>query len=147
MIRGYRDRPDICGRCKGACCKSVPGAAIPEDFDNDEVKVVLALASGRWCVDRLGFVRPAVHGQRGQLYAEGGGRCNFLSSKGCLLPYKERPVWCRTLKPYDDFGCQQHGPDIMDVLDAWRPWRCMLEDLGVEEFDIWKRALGLLGIF
>jgi hypothetical protein len=49
-------RPEICAPCGGRCCKTLPGAASPEDFGAPDKSAMLArltaaFAAGRWAVD------------------------------------------------------------------------------------------------
>jgi Fe-S-cluster containining protein len=102
-----------CAACGGACCKSLPGAAFPEDFPTAE-SVQEALATGRWALDwwegdpREGhdelteayFLRPATKGKEGVVRDPSwGGECTFLTPKGCELPAERRPRECRMLTP------------------------------------------------
>ena len=47
---------ETCGRCGGACCKGLPGSAMPEDFGAPDLaamveRITAALATGNWTVD------------------------------------------------------------------------------------------------
>lgn len=116
----------ICAKCGGKCCKDMPGAAFPEDFNfpEEKDKLIMALKNGNWCidwwvgdprenipeeneVDRAYFVRPSIVGYRGKLFdPTWGGRCIFLTSTGCALNLNERPLNCKMLKPKRNKECK-----------------------------------------
>ncbi len=123
------EKKDACTECGGVCCKKYPGAAMPEDFGMpDTTKLVEALRSGKWAIDRweadtpLYYVRPAVTSAIGQLFDYSwGGPCVFLSGTGCKLPPDDRPSGCRLLEP-DVLGCIEHGAGKLEAGEAWQKY-------------------------
>ena len=112
------DNGAVCAECGGKCCKSLPGACFPDDFNMEESpkKLIQAIQSGEYCFDywegdpnkrglscstvNYHFVRPAVVGNEGIIVdASWGGCCTFLTDNGCLLKPEDRPTECRHLKP------------------------------------------------
>lgn len=105
----------LCAACAGRCCKQLPGAALPTDFELPTThKLFTALVDGRWTLDwwegdpRPGkaeldqayFVRPAILGYEGELYHPAWfGVCTFLQPNGCELLADARPWGCRILEP------------------------------------------------
>lgn len=108
----------LCAECGGVCCKHLPGACMPADFDMPAGidKLVAAIKSGRYCFDQwegdprvkpsgpgmcdAPYVRPAVKGQEGKVRDfTWGGACTFHTPNGCTLQYNMRPTACRELVP------------------------------------------------
>ena len=141
----------MCSECGGKCCKSLPGANFPDDFDapiQEEVKK--ALKSGQYTIDswegdaRLGkeelsvcyFIRPAVKGKEGELTDYSwGGECTFLSLEGCTLLLEKRPTSCKVLEPKEKGNCFVHqGKDKRAAAIAWIPYTEMFENL-ISEYE------------
>lgn len=146
------ERPDMCGPCGGACCKSMPGGSHPSDWGapNENImfdRLVVALSSGRWAidwwegdprglecgdpgyVDQGFYVRPATKGDEGRVYhASWGGECTFLKETGCSLLHNERPLECRTLEPKYPLRCEQHHGKHATAI-AWLPYHSLLQEL------------------
>lgn len=134
-MKEFRKNPAICGRCGGHCCRQMPGAAVPADFDHDVGRVIRALASGLWAIDwweaeRPGYyLRPAIFGRQGELFHRSwGGSCVFLGPRGCRL--RRRPAQCRNLEPRADGECHLHGLTKRAVARAWGHWRSVFEAPG-----------------
>ncbi len=144
---GYVDR-ELCSKCGGVCCDSMPGAAMPEDFgapDEEKMirRVTAALRTGNWSIDswdgdpRDGvdelseayFVRPATTNGRDQVRDDSwGGRCVFMSDTGCEI-FNRRPSGCRGLQPYRSFSgrdCKVMHSGKADAAIAWIPYRSAL---------------------
>lgn len=141
-------QPDVCGPCGGACCKQMPGAAMPEDFgapDRRRMEQMLTdrLASGRWAIDwwegdprpgkndldRGYFVRPATAARRGRIFDPSwGGACTFHGPSGCEI-FADRPSGCRGLRPASDYpgGCTVMHSDKVDAAIAWIPYHRILK--------------------
>lgn len=128
------ENPEVCGACRGACCRRYPGCAFPEDFPTQEV-LRAALGSGRWVVDwfegdpRPGlrvltqafFVRPAMKGNEGEQYHAPweGGECTFLGDSGCELSAEKRPLQCKEMVPSASRRCSSGGYGKKSAALAW----------------------------
>lgn len=130
------EKPEICRRCGGKCCKYYPGAATPEDFGAPDRGVLLeklrfALASGRWTVDwdgggdeKVYFVRPAIKGMENSAFDHAyTGECTFLRPEGCELPLHQRPESCRMLIPVEEGRCDNQGYTRRSVAERWRGYQ------------------------
>lgn len=152
----YRfERPDVCVPCGGACCKSVPGSASPEDFgapDREAMRQRLTAAfdSGRWALDwyegdpvdcpaaydrertRAYYVRPARVGHTYELFdpAWPGTACTFLGKGGCELTHDERPLECRALEPVaGDKQCTSHAGSKRERAIEWIRYERVLAEV------------------
>ncbi len=137
----------ICSSCGGDCCRTKPGIEAPERFQaGEELAESLAehLASGYWVLDHhyglpptqdspgipaadleLFYPRPANRGElhmESNLPAEKAMECVFLDHSGCRLPFAERPLMCRALKPAADFNCSSDWTRREAAL-SWYPWQ------------------------
>lgn len=133
--------PEICGPCGGACCKTYPGIARPDDVGAPDrasmiPRIVSLLRSGKWAIDwwagdGVRFLRPAMVGHEGQ-HRHGGwrGQCALLTPTGCSLEHDDRPFGCRLLEPNTAHGsaCMpKGGPDKRAQVFAWQPYQVELE--------------------
>lgn len=136
----YFENKDICATCKGECCKQLPGANFPEDFDmeNTTENLVNALISGKYAIDSWEgdpgdginkiayYVRPATKAALGTIYDYSwGGECVFLTDTGCELEAKDRPLGCKALEPkkYKEDICIEHNnADKRNSALAWRKY-------------------------
>ena len=130
-----------CKTC-GQCCKSLPGAHVPDDFGLDLIESVRAkLASGRYALDwwegdvaesreldSVLYLRPATKRLEGKVFdGSWGGECTFLTPSGCSLARPDMPAECKALRPRSSrkgdcpstFGKQE-------VALAWRPYQSLL---------------------
>jgi hypothetical protein len=143
----FFDVGNFCASC-GKCCKSLPGAHLPNDFGIDLVEGVRsALATGRYAIDwwegdvidggdlsSVMFIRPATKGKEGTVFDPSwGGECTFLTTSGCSLPREKMPSECKALRPM----AHEHGecPSELDkksVALAWRPYQSLLQMIGDE---------------
>lgn len=102
--------PAVCSQCKGRCCKIMPGIAHPNEF-RDKKAIKRAIKSGKWAIDwyegtlcddedqKGYYVRPSTKGKEGVIYDPSwGGECTFLTSRGCKLSARKRPLQCRSFK-------------------------------------------------
>lgn len=106
-------KPQSCKKCGGACCKTMGGIYISQDF-NKKITVAFItslLKKGKvaidwWEGDAAGkgrattyFLR-ARHKSEPEIYPSWGGICvNWSLEKGCVLSKEERPYQCRMLIP------------------------------------------------
>lgn len=118
---------DTCRACGGQCCKTLPGAYLPEQLD--ESSLAAGLADGRFvlawwegdprpdkncfdvdcdgscprCLDperlrRAYYVRPRnVNSPTGPFDATTLGACTLLGPAGCTLTFASRPSGCQNL--------------------------------------------------
>lgn len=129
------ENKELCKECGGMCCKSLPGACFPDDFNSSNDLIRKAIESGKYTIDcwegdpgdgieqTAFYVRPATVGKEGQTYDYSwGGCCVFLGDNGCILNHDDRPKECRSLEPAKD-GCIKHD-DITKrkAAIAWRPY-------------------------
>ncbi len=116
-----------CRACGGKCCKTLPGAYLPGQLSDDELRN--GLRSGRlvlawWdgdprpemnCFDvdcdgtcprctadgrlrRAYYVRPRnVNSPTGPFDPTANGACTLLGPTGCTLPFEKRPSGCQNL--------------------------------------------------
>lgn len=135
----------ICKKCGGKCCKSMPGAYYPEDFNlsEDFSKFEVALSSGEIAIDwwegdarenleeldRTYFLRPSIKDKIGVLYDPSwGGECIFLTSKGCKLEGDERPLNCKKLEPGKDKCTLHDNVSKQGAAIAWIPYQKYLRE-------------------
>jgi len=133
----------LCTECKGECCKSMPGACLPDQFTAQTL--AYALTSGNYCLDWLNsetmqepdgteegnrayFVRPSVKGRTGIFDSSKRGECVFLTEAGCLLSFKDRPAGCRYLEPKQNRMCVSGGVDVKIAAVAWLQHRDMIDE-------------------
>lgn len=140
----YEDK-EICAACGGKCCKTLGGAAFPEDIlrlfgEPLEAAVSKALASGDWVIDwwegdpregineidRGYYVRPRSEGDDGLFCPSWGGRCLLLTPNGCRLPLHLRPITCRALEPVADGKCILHAGGKREAALAWLGYHSIL---------------------
>ena len=145
VLNSY-EKPDLCGRCDGACCKSMPGASIPSDFGNDEPeirdKLLELLHGGEWAIDwwegdardekydldKTYFIRPATVGTARLMDPSWGGRCVFLGEQGCRI-FDNRPSGCRGLEPGESGSCEVRYSGKQDCAIGWIPFQKTIIDL------------------
>lgn len=137
IVSNFFENKSLCSKCGGKCCKSLPGAAYPEDFEMDKgpEKLQAAIQSGKWAIDwwegdpgdgleeTAYYVRPATKDNIGKIYdASWGGECVFLTPDGCMMEIKGRPRECRELEPKKGKAkCISHnGTSKRDSALAWR---------------------------
>lgn len=135
----------ICRACGGACCKSYPGTAWPEQFGPDILSGLRkALASGEWeidwwegvldGIDSPNFIRPAVKIDDRNTEAKlrrglRRGECVFLSDEGCKLSWEERPSMCKALVPNASMVCDDVGEYTKEAgARAWIPFQDLIEE-------------------
>lgn len=128
----------------------MPGAVYPEDLKEVTVEHISALINqgyqfDSWDgdprvdkgeevpleehVDRGWYLRPQTVDSRGELYDPSwGGKCIFLTNKGCSMAFKERPRECRTLTPSPDFKCKgDETTNKQGSAIAWIPYHSIIE--------------------
>jgi len=144
-------RPDICTKCGGTCCKQYPGTMSPEDVlkvgksDDMAEAVAAVLATGDYAIDwwegdprdghneldRGYFLRPRVMDDRRVFSPTWGGSCVFLTPDvGCRLPALARPTGCRQLEPQPDNNCIAHDGGKHICALSWLPYYAIIEEQG-----------------
>ena len=94
-----------CARCKGECCKRMPGHYSPSDFKDLSFEGLKAeIEKGSIAIDWWENKTPeyflrARHLGENVVHGSWGGICVHLTPSGCRLPWEERPLACRNLKP------------------------------------------------
>ena len=120
-----------CEGC-GKCCKNMPGAYVPDDFNFDVARMIAAIRRGVAQVDKwddegddLGevyFLRAPTVDAKGDVFEFSyGGRCALLEPNGCSLTYDERPRVCRGLVPRGLGQCYEEGFAKRDMVVLWKP--------------------------
>jgi hypothetical protein len=144
MRKSYYFSEDICARCEGKCCKTIPGCCSPTDIKRlFPAKSLLqsvkkALESGNFSVDWYEdsppkpYVRPATKDCKGKKYDPSwGGECIFLTESGCSLDGKQRPDQCKRVMPQKDFDC--------DIPDEKHKGKLAYAEIWAKEnVDLWK---------
>ncbi len=141
------ENEELCASCEGKCCKTISGAADPDDIVRNfgeplTLAVEKALLSGNWVVDwwegdprnefsrdNLGavnrgyYLRPRITSDQGNFCPSwGNSRCLFLAEAGCKLEMDLRPVQCRSLEPVAGGDCILHsGGRKQEVAITWLP--------------------------
>ena len=103
----------ICTKCRGRCCKILPGFFHPEDIGEDINKENLKdfidrgdvsidwyedIYSEHFEDDRGYFLRMRIKASP-VVDPAFGGECIHLTETGCTLPFEQRPYGCRALTP------------------------------------------------
>lgn len=94
-----------CAKCKGQCCKRIPGHYSPTDFKDLSFEGLKAeIEKGGIAIDwweaetREYYLRARQIGEE-IVHGSWGGICVNLTPTGCRLPREERPLACNNLKP------------------------------------------------
>lgn len=142
MIHLLHPPARFCKECEGACCERCPGPYHPSDFPNKITTDYLweLLENGRAVVDWTKDTRkarptyflrpPSIYDNGHFISAHSRGSCVFLAEGGCILPFEERPLGCKNLKPSSDHVCKstycqpqafrswsKHKKVILEVMD------------------------------
>ena len=138
MMATGNEKPDICGVCRGACCKNCPGSYHPDDVGSTpeelEKGVADLLRTGLAQVDwwegqpPWPFLRPTAldrcaDSNRSPTY---GGACVLLTASGCRLSFADRPLGCRSLEPAEGMICEKTEYGKPEAWKAWQPHADML---------------------
>lgn len=119
-LEGYRET-EMCGHCRGKCCRLQPGHCLPSEFGS-AAAVQAAFNSGKYGIILLldsdikaRVVRPHYRDRERQT------GCVFLREKGCELPWQARPYGCRMLRPKTLDG-EHCAPEGISIAEAGRMW-------------------------
>lgn len=130
------ERPSLCARCGGECCRTRPGLEEPERFlgaPDPAGALASALASGDWVITGPAgsrCPRPATVEERATGRAFTGAEtspCVYLEAAGCRLPFAGRPRMCRDLEPWANGDCQAAW-GLREAAEAWAPWQGLVEE-------------------
>ena len=150
---------DVCGKCKGACCKTYAGIYSPEDFTNSVTidYVTALLLTKRFSVDfndavfptsnvpsftdKNYFIRPR-HIDESDLSIRGGICVNWDYEKGCKLSETDRPYQCRMLIPLINEGvaCSHKKEDkagTLEMANRWKPYQIVIRE-ALRKYDYLK---------
>lgn len=137
------ENADLCSKCKGRCCKSLPGTVYPSELGatHEAVRdgILVRLKTGVYSLDywegdldgedtwpQIYFLRPSTVKSKGKTVDPSwGGQCVLLTKKGCPLLWAERPLGCRALVPAEGYPnkCHGEGATKRAGVVAWRPWQ------------------------
>lgn len=137
-MKGYQ-KPELCKKCGGECCKLFPGAYFPGDYGFEEItveKLVAAFRTEKVAVDFAGYspddmyyyLRPKRKSVADRDLVDyllvGSGACTYLTDSGCELPFEQRPLNCRMLEPRPrELGCTAHGFMKESAAREWLPYQ------------------------
>lgn len=95
-----------CSKCKGECCKHMPGHYSPSDFSDLSFEALKAeIEKGGIAIDwweaepKEYYLRARQIGEE-VVHGSWGGICVNLAPWGCRLGRDKRPLGCRNLKPH-----------------------------------------------
>jgi hypothetical protein len=128
------ENKEVCSACKNNCCDRGVPICLPEDFGNDEKRIIEVLSSKKYMVDNFNgllndedvdislvfLVRPVRS-------ADGG--CELRGEEGCSLELLKRPFSCRVFEPKADGKCVNHCGDFRDMAKAWGDFQELLKSL------------------
>ena len=126
--------PETCKNCGGACCKRIPCAYSPDDFEEMSYEYLSQrLKKGDLSIDLIDreqvfkdtdcyYIRPRIVGNPviDARYSAVRGPCIHLTEEGCDLSYEERPTGGRLLIPEPKKGVPCHADYPIDI--CWKEW-------------------------
>ncbi len=109
----------LCSKCRGRCCKKVPGLCYPSDFKKPLLDNLIIALEGNYEIVYDFIPRPKRNGT---------GECCFLIKTGCILEFKERPHFCKILIP-GEIACLNHHKmdDVILASRVWKKYRDVVE--------------------
>lgn len=127
-----------CKECEGACCKRCPGPYHPSDFQKPITADYLLelMKAGRVVLDwskyngrATYFLRPPGSEDNGHLVPDlSRSECTFLAKAGCSLPFEERPLGCKNMRPHHNHHCRcTYGQ--YEAYRSWARYRKVLEEV------------------
>ena len=141
------ETPEICSKCKGYCCKSYAGIYHPNDFKDIEKELKELKEKGLISVDQwngelivknddteyydVKFIRPRHSNISKFIDFSYGGRCIYLTEKGCGLPFEKRPYQCKMLAPINGefiYGCTSPFNKVEAAI-SWIPFQNLIQKL------------------
>jgi Fe-S-cluster containining protein len=141
-------KSDICGSCKGLCCKKAAGIYAPEDFNHEiTIAYVLSLLLAHNItldfeehylkhgdVIKQYFLRPRHLDEDPVKPLSLGGVCsNWNYEKGCSLSEEKRPYQCRMLIPLaDGETCMHKEKDKArkhNMIERWEKYHDILKSV------------------
>lgn len=138
------ENKEICSKCGGQCCKSMPGIFSPDDFEEVSINTLLPLLkTGKYTFESqffknkcVYFLRPSVRNFEGcirsgrsSFYTSGS--CTFLTDLGCELSAEKRPYECKNLEPNNnkDQKCKFHGINNDKTILKWNKYQDLIEEI------------------
>jgi Fe-S-cluster containining protein len=147
----YFINSELCKKCGGRCCKSIPGHYIPSEIENLEQTLKEKFKSKEWSIDwwegdpreksedypdyidKAYFVRPRLKNCETIFDPTwGGDDCVYLRKNGCILPIEERPYGCRMLFPQEPHCVCKNNSGKQDAAIAWLPFNELLDKIVIE---------------
>lgn len=140
------DNKKLCSNCGGECCKNMPGAYFPEDFDEKNInkEIIEIIKTGKIAIDwiedtwdgtlKYYFLRPKIKGEKKlfhRIYG-GEGNCIFSTKNGCKLRPENRPHNCRYLEPKlkdKKYACISHDGSKSKAIDLWKPYQYLFNNI------------------
>lgn len=132
-IKTYLPTKD-CSKCKGQCCKNMGCHFPPTDFkeinfDALKQEIDKGFISIDWWEGDYGpefFLR--MRNKNSPIVDPSwGGECILLTDTGCPLPFEERPLGARALKPSSGLCETQYGK--YECKEEWLKYSDILSDL------------------
>ena len=99
-----------CALCKGACCKRMACHYSPDDFPEISYEYLKKeIEKGKISIDWWEDIFPeyylrARHVGEPVVCGSWGGKCVNLTEHGCSLPFEERPLGGKALRPREHSG-------------------------------------------
>lgn len=142
-----------CASCKSRCCERMPGIVFPHQLKVITVTAIQDMLAFNYCLDwwegdprpdaeqlpapfsRVLYIRPRIKGTNQVFHPAWVGECVFLTHRGCLLRFQNRPFECQVLVPNINHKC---APDRNHIQGsgkhaaalAWLPYQTILQEAG-----------------
>lgn len=132
------DKTEQCGICRGACCRHMGCHFSPRDFSDisfeslkAEIETKQYISIDWWEGDDGPEYYLRVRNIGGNIVDPSwGGVCVLLTDDGCPLPFEERPLGARALKPKDTYNssCESYYTKE-DCKNEWKQYTDILKEL------------------
>ena len=123
-----------CRKCKGSCCKLLPGIYHPKDIRGPKRDTIAKMLRERraavdcWEGDSpIFYLRPIAGDSMRVFDPSWGGSCQHLTPRGCALPRDRRPLGCLTIEVTTK-DCEAHT-DKYVCANWWAGYQDMLKEL------------------
>ena len=127
---------DICAKCKGICCKRIPGILTPKNLIDAGIKIsrnsLIKLLENNHAIDwwesenLIYFIRPATKLSKKIIDPSWGGECIFLADNGCTA--KIKPQGCADLIPSHEGKCENKRNKFFYV-NSWKNYQQIIVDV------------------
>ena len=145
------DALDICGSCKGRCCRSLGCMLSSADLlralkrsTASTANILKVFDEKPYAIDRMSvsggefFYLRMRHKCFNFIGADAFGECEALSDEGCTLSFDERPFGGRMLLPVEGGSCvQQYSKE--DMVSDWLPYQTMLSEIWDKFYDRFEK--------